>query len=102
MAIFQYKCTDCLSVFDHLLDKSNHLPSCVSCSSLSVERNFDTAFFPNKLFCPHERDLKNENLALNLIEMAKSRDSVELQCGEGKCGSSLKKSSCSGSCARCS
>ena len=53
MLIFEYKCDECLSVFEC----SNGVGSvaCVSCGSSDVKRVDSMLFSPKKDFCPRER-----------------------------------------------
>ncbi len=53
MLIFEYKCDECLSVFEC----SNSIDSvaCLSCGGNKVSRTNSMLFSPKKDFCPRER-----------------------------------------------
>lgn len=55
MPVFEYKCEDCLSVFEHFFSVSNSDVRCVFCKSSRVSRVMESNFFPKKLFCIHDK-----------------------------------------------
>lgn len=67
MAIFQFKCDGCSSIFEHLVSSLNFSSiSCVSCGAFDVSRIEKTYFYPNKNFCPHDKVLDSEKLKSKL------------------------------------
>lgn len=63
MPILQYRCRGCAAVFEYL----SALPTevnvdCVSCGGSDISRMDGTFFYPNKTFCPHDKELDSEVL----------------------------------------
>ena len=61
--IYQYKCLDCLSVFDHM---DNHDITCVSCKSNNVDKNENCIFAPNKFYCPHGVEFDKTQIVVDM------------------------------------
>lgn len=101
MPIFQYKCENCASVFEYLMTTSltKHL-ACMSCGSSNVSRLDSTYFYPNKIFCPHDKDLDGEILKTQFAEIMADHSQSCGGCGTdgapGKCKSET------GKCRNCS
>lgn len=100
MPILQFKCHDCLSVFEYLfnaLSRQEDL-SCVSCGGNHFSRLDETCFYPNKAFCPRDKVLDTEGLRSDLSKIVKDRTLRCGGCGSGNCGSGACGSggSCSG------
>lgn len=75
--------------------------ACLDCGSRDAERVFAISYYPNKQFCPHEKDIEvNEELLSSLGEVMQSDELRCRGCGidgpKGNCGSGPE-SSC-GSC----
>ena len=52
MPIKEYRCTNCLAVFEQL-DKNQKLQlTCLNCDSSEIIENVETTFAPRKKFCP--------------------------------------------------
>ncbi len=67
MLIFQYKCEDCSSIFEHLAATLFKLDlACVACGSQDILRADDVCFYPNKVFCPHTGKVEVENVKKQL------------------------------------
>ena len=104
MPILQYQCRACTSLFEHFASIGNDDAACLSCGSEKIARVFETSYYPNKTFCPHDKEIElNDAMLSNLGEILKSD---ELRCGgcgvdgpKGSCGTTDKKS---GSCGNCS
>jgi|GEM_PF-2467711 len=101
MAIFQFKCESCAAIFEHLVSSMNFKDvDCVSCGAKKVARVEKTYFYPNKIFCPHDKTLDNEKLRDDLSGIMYD---TTLSCGgcgtdgaPGKCKSSG--GGCGGNC----
>ncbi len=95
MPIFQFKCLDCLSLFEHLVSKGmKNAISCVSCGGENLARDVENSFYPSKLFCPKTGDLDSEKLMSDLSSLVKSADS---RCSSG-CASTGDVFGCKGGC----
>jgi len=94
MPVFQFRCSKCFSVFEHFVSSDFNV-SCVSCGSGNVSRDDETAFHPSKIFCPHEKEMKDGfsygSLKQVLINHAE-------ECTSPKCGG---RGSCLGRCGSC-
>jgi len=55
MIIFQYKCSDCLSIFEAANFTGGLAVSCVNCNSKRTEKNNSINFSPKKTYCPHNK-----------------------------------------------
>lgn len=108
MPVFQYQCGECNSVFEQLVSANtiaNEI-SCLNCGSFYAMRLESTYFYPNKNFCPHDKELDKEKLRNQLSGIMSDQT---LRCGgcgtdgaSGKCGSGGKSGGCgSGSCGGC-
>lgn len=92
MPVFQFKCEACLSVCEYFISPFYKIQAdCVSCGSEKVTSTANTYFYPNKVFCPHDKDLDAESLQ---SELPKIMQNTELKCGgcgtdgaPGKCSS---------------
>lgn len=56
MPIFEFRCANCRSVFDYFVE-GNVDVDCINCSSEKVMRLNYSFFYPNKTFCPHEKEV---------------------------------------------
>ena len=91
MAIFQFKCESCSAVFEHLVSSSSFADIvCVNCGAGKVARIEATYFYPNKVFCPHNKVLDKGELRDGLGGIMSN---TAQHCGG--CGSG---SGCKGSC----
>lgn len=64
MPILQFRCHDCSSVFEYLINGliAEHQLDCISCGASNFSRMDETCFYPNKNFCPHDKELDSDNL----------------------------------------
>ncbi|MDA1060701.1 MAG: zinc ribbon domain-containing protein [bacterium] len=101
MPIFQYKCQSCYSVFEHLVSSLKPVDlACLSCGASDVLRSESAYFYPNKNFCPHDKELDMDDLQTKLGGIMQNR---EQECGGcGTDGAPGKCKSDSGSCGSCS
>lgn len=103
MPVFQFRCSKCLSVFEHFVASTppqvgpvknvreansyNIDASCMSCGSKDVLRHNETAFHPSRIFCPHEKEMEEGfsygNLKNALINHAE--ECANPRCGHGSC-----------------
>lgn len=109
MPILQYQCQNCNSIFEHLVNEDLvDFLSCISCGSAEIQRAITTYLYPNKKFCPHDKDLDSEYLRTQLGGIMKDQS---LRCGgcgvdgaKGNCGTGSAKRSCAcgaGGCGSC-
>ena len=55
MPVFQFKCENCSSIFEHLVFLKHPIDvTCITCGGDKISRIENTFFSPNKLFCPRE------------------------------------------------
>lgn len=101
MPILQFQCNECSSVAECFISLSRELShDCMSCGSANLSRVETTYFYPNKTFCPHDKDLDQDLLRTELSGIMANK--------EGKCGgcgidgSPGKCSSEGGKCGNCS
>ncbi len=92
MPVFQYKCDRCYSIFEYFFAPSlNFTVDCVSCGNREVSRQLETCFYPNKVFCPHDKDLEMDSLQHSLGGILKDSSQRCGGCGTdgapGKCNS---------------
>ncbi len=87
MPILQFQCQDCSAIFEHF---SKGDLSCLTCESENVERLLATYFYPNKNFCPHDKDLEMDTLKTQFTGIMADKS---LQCGG--CGTDGAPGSCS-------
>ena len=87
MPVLQFQCSDCSSVFEQL---SQGYLSCLTCDSKNVKRLLSTYFYPNKNFCPHDKDLDMPTLKKQFSGILSDKS---LQCGG--CGTDGSPGSCS-------
>ena len=59
MIIFEYKCQNCLCVFDHAV--LSEKTACINCKSQNLKRNNDLIYKPNKVFCMKNKVDKSFN-----------------------------------------
>ncbi|MBI3534762.1 MAG: zinc ribbon domain-containing protein [Deltaproteobacteria bacterium] len=101
MAIFQFKCDSCSSIFEHLISSLDYNNiSCISCGGDNIGRVDSTYFYPNKNFCPHDKVLDGDKLK---TELGGIMNNTTQRCGgcgtdgsPGKCSS--KGGGCGGGC----
>ncbi len=101
MPILQFQCQDCSSVFEHF---SKGDIFCLKCHSQNIERLQNTYFYPNKNFCPHDKELEMTTLKTQISGIMADKS---LQCGG--CGTDGAPGSCnskgggcgSGGCGSC-
>ncbi len=62
MTILEFRCNNCLSIFEQLLqNKKNQTQiKCIACGSQELSRPAETHFYPKKKFCPKTEN--NQNL----------------------------------------
>ncbi len=60
MLIFEYKCQNCLSIFDHAI-LNGEKPTCINCKSENLKKNIDLIYKPNKVFCMKNKKDKSFN-----------------------------------------
>ena len=93
MPILQFQCQECSSVFEQLIsrDLADLNIDCVSCGSEKISRAAQTYFYPNKTFCPHDKELDQEQLKSELATILLDRSKQCGGCGTdgaaGRCGS---------------
>ncbi len=74
--------------------------ACLDCGAEDVLRSEETSFYPNKIFCPRDKEVDLDDLQASLAGIMGNR---EQQCqGCGIDGASRKCKSGSGACANCS
>lgn len=106
MPVLQFKCDSCNSVFEYLLSANvNFSLDCISCGGDKVSRLGSSYFYPNKTFCPHDKEIKVEELKTSLGVIMSDASQKCGGCGTdgapGKCGKS--QGGCgSGKCGTCS
>lgn len=93
MAIFQFKCDSCSAIFEHLISASNSSDiDCISCGASEISRVDRTYFYPNKVFCPHDKTLDKNKLKVDLSGIMSDKTLSCAGCGTdgspGKCSSS--------------
>lgn len=105
MPVFQYQCGSCSAIFEQLVTLTGPSVNCLNCDSISVERSEATYFYPNKNFCPHDKELDKEKLK---VQLAGIMSDQTLRCGgcgtdgaAGSCGSGKKGGCGSGGCGGC-
>ena len=116
MPVFQFQCQDCFAIFDHMFGiKIYDNINCVNCGTENINRLNETVFYPNKNFCPHDKELNLDNLTKQMsgIMVDKSQkcggcgsDGAPGKCSSGGCGGGCscksaadsEKKSCSGGC----
>lgn len=108
MLVLQYKCGECSSFFEYLYGAlGGEGIDCIACGSQNVQRSSDVPFYPNKNFCPHDKELNMDVLkdSLKSIMHDKSQkcggcgvDGAAGSCKSGGCGSGggCKSGGCSG------
>jgi len=64
MPILQFRCHDCSSVFEYFLNALTSFEQldCLSCGGANFSRMQETCFYPNKNFCPHDKELDSTHL----------------------------------------
>lgn len=92
MLVLQYKCGDCASLFECLYGALKGAEvTCISCGSSDVERSDEVPFYPNKTFCPHDKELEMDSLKYELKDIMKDKSQRCGGCGTdgapGKCKS---------------
>ncbi len=107
MPILQFQCRECRSIFEQLISRSlDYEISCVSCNSGNITRTVSTSFYPNKSFCPHDKELEVSKLKYDLPMIMKSDEGRCGGCGTdgaaGACNVGVACKSNSGGCKTCS
>lgn len=104
MPIFQFKCESCSAVFEHLIGVAVGFSAvnCLSCGSEGISRVEKTYFYPNKTFCPHDKQLDSEKLRVQLGGILVNTEQRCGGCGTdgapGKCPSGGGGGGCGGGC----
>ena len=60
MIIFEYKCQNCLTIFDHAIIENKN-SACINCKSENLKQNKDIIYKPNKVFCMKNKEDKSFN-----------------------------------------
>ncbi len=101
MPIFQFKCDSCSAIFEQLISSMDFRDiACVNCEADNILRVEATYFYPNKVFCPHDKVLDSNKLR---VQLSGIQDDNSQRCGgcgtdgsPGKCTS--KGGGCGGGC----
>lgn len=92
MPVFQFQCQQCSAIFDHFLGiKVYGELNCMNCGTGNIARLTETVFYPNKNFCPHDKELHVENLTKQMSGIMADKSQKCGGCGSdgapGKCNS---------------
>lgn len=92
MPIFQFKCDSCSAIFEHLISSPDYSNiGCISCGNADISRVEMTYFYPNKVFCPHDKKLDSQKLKTDLTSIQADNSQKCGGCGTdgspGKCDS---------------
>lgn len=100
MPVLQYQCESCNSLFEHMFSAAiAKYIACLSCGSQKIARVFAISYYPNKTFCPHDKEIvMNEELISGLGKILQSDDLRCRGCGvdgpEGSCSTDKPKGAC--------
>lgn len=87
MPVFQFKCENCSSIFEHFTPPKAAEVTCLACGGDRVSKVESTFFYPNKVFCPHDKKLNPQKLQNELCGIFQNTDEKCGGCKKNKLNS---------------